>query len=149
MILAVLSQLSHRSLLCSTHCEQALSACEEAGALLSSVVDGTTGVTDENEEVARIVRKSTKPVPWLANKSITLQLSRTVLGLTHLARRASAFVCPSWSRYCDLLDDIVNAPWRLMKKPEDDASLTFISLMSNSKQVFAKPTGQQEVLHCF
>ena len=51
--------------------EQALLACEEADVIVF-VVDGTTGVTDEDEEVARIVRKSTKPVFLVVNKMVTV-----------------------------------------------------------------------------
>lgn len=47
--------------------EQAIAACEEADAILF-VVDGTTGVTDEDEEVARILRKTQKPVFLIVNK---------------------------------------------------------------------------------
>ncbi|WP_455136240.1 ribosome biogenesis GTPase Der [Thermophilibacter sp.] len=47
--------------------EQALMACEEADVIVF-VVDGTTGVTDEDEEVARIVRRSDKPVFLVVNK---------------------------------------------------------------------------------
>ena len=37
--------------------EQALMACEEADVIVF-VVDGTVGLTDEDEEVARVVRRS-------------------------------------------------------------------------------------------
>ena len=47
--------------------EQALMACEEADVIVF-VVDGTTGVTDEDEEVARILRRSDKPVFLCVNK---------------------------------------------------------------------------------
>ena len=47
--------------------EQALAACDEADAIIF-VVDGTVGVTDEDEEVARVVRKSGKPVFLVVNK---------------------------------------------------------------------------------
>lgn len=47
--------------------EQALMACEEADVIVF-VVDGATGVTDEDEEVARIVRRSDKPVLLVVNK---------------------------------------------------------------------------------
>jgi GTP-binding protein len=47
--------------------EQALAACEEADAIVF-VVDGTVGVTDEDEEVARVIRKSGKPVFLCVNK---------------------------------------------------------------------------------
>ena len=64
--------------------EQALLACEEADVIVF-VVDGSTGVTDEDEEVARIVRKSDKPVFLVVNKKITLLQSRMVYGTsTHL-----------------------------------------------------------------
>lgn len=47
--------------------EQALIACEEADVIVF-VVDGSTGVTDEDEEVARIVRRQDKPVFLVVNK---------------------------------------------------------------------------------
>ncbi|MBM6774148.1 ribosome biogenesis GTPase Der [Olsenella profusa] len=47
--------------------EQALMACEEADVIVF-VVDGSTGVTDEDEEVARILRRSDKPVFLCVNK---------------------------------------------------------------------------------
>ncbi|MBR3226461.1 MAG: ribosome biogenesis GTPase Der [Atopobiaceae bacterium] len=47
--------------------EQALIACEEADAIVF-VVDGTVGLTDEDEEVARVVRRSKKPAFLVVNK---------------------------------------------------------------------------------
>jgi len=47
--------------------EQALLACDEADAIVF-VVDATVGVTDEDEEVARVLRKTSKPVFLVANK---------------------------------------------------------------------------------
>ncbi|MDO4797395.1 MAG: ribosome biogenesis GTPase Der [Coriobacteriales bacterium] len=47
--------------------EQALIACAEADAIVF-VVDGTVGLTDEDEEVARVVRRSKKPVFLVVNK---------------------------------------------------------------------------------
>ncbi|MBQ9007231.1 MAG: ribosome biogenesis GTPase Der [Atopobiaceae bacterium] len=47
--------------------EQALAACDEADVIIF-VVDGTVGVTDEDEEVARVVRKSDKPTFLCVNK---------------------------------------------------------------------------------
>lgn len=47
--------------------EQALMACEEADAIVF-VVDGTVGLTDEDEEVARVVRRSRKPSFLVVNK---------------------------------------------------------------------------------
>ena len=47
--------------------EQALLACDEADVIVF-VVDGTVGVTDEDEEVARVVRRTKKPVILVVNK---------------------------------------------------------------------------------
>lgn len=47
--------------------EQALAATNEADAIIF-VVDGSVGVTDEDEEVARILRKQDKPVFLVVNK---------------------------------------------------------------------------------
>ena len=47
--------------------EQALVACEEADVIVF-VVDGSTGVTDEDEEVARVLRRQDKPVFLVVNK---------------------------------------------------------------------------------
>ena len=47
--------------------EQALIACEEADVIVF-VVDGSTGVTDEDEEVARVLRRQGKPVFLVVNK---------------------------------------------------------------------------------
>jgi len=47
--------------------EQALAACDEADAIIF-VVDGSVGVTEEDEEVARILRRGGKPVFLMVNK---------------------------------------------------------------------------------
>lgn len=47
--------------------EQAMMAAEEADAIVF-VVDGSTGVTDEDEEVAKILRRQDKPVFLVVNK---------------------------------------------------------------------------------
>ena len=47
--------------------EQALMACEEADVIIF-VVDGMVGLTDEDEEVARVVRRSKKPSFLVVNK---------------------------------------------------------------------------------
>ena len=47
--------------------QQALSACEEADVVLF-VVDGRAGVTEEDEEVARALRRTKRPVIVVANK---------------------------------------------------------------------------------
>lgn len=47
--------------------DQALAACEEAAVILF-VVDGTTGVTEEDESVARMLKRAKAPVFLLVNK---------------------------------------------------------------------------------
>ncbi|MBQ3266290.1 MAG: ribosome biogenesis GTPase Der [Atopobiaceae bacterium] len=47
--------------------EQAVAACDEADAIIF-VVDGSVSVTDEDEEVARVLRKTKKPVFLVVNK---------------------------------------------------------------------------------
>lgn len=47
--------------------EQALAACNEADVIVF-VVDGSVGVTDEDEEVARVVRRVKKPTLLVVNK---------------------------------------------------------------------------------
>ena len=47
--------------------DQALAACEEAAVILF-VVDGTTGVTEEDESVARMLKRVKAPVILLVNK---------------------------------------------------------------------------------
>ncbi len=47
--------------------EQALAACDEADVIVF-VVDGTVGTTDEDEEVARVVRAANKPIFLCVNK---------------------------------------------------------------------------------
>ena len=47
--------------------EQALAACDEADVIVF-MVDGTVGVTDEDEEVARAVRRAKKPTFLVVNK---------------------------------------------------------------------------------
>ncbi len=47
--------------------DQAVMACNEADVIIF-VVDGTVGVTDEDEEVARVVRTAKKPVFLVVNK---------------------------------------------------------------------------------
>ena len=47
--------------------EQAVAACEEADAIIF-VVDGLVSATDEDEEVARVLRRTNKPVFLVVNK---------------------------------------------------------------------------------
>ena len=68
--------------------EQAIAAVEEADVIIF-VVDGTTGVTDEDEEVARVLRKTEKPVFLCVNKldNPVAIIGRPNVGKSSLANR--------------------------------------------------------------
>ena len=104
--------------------EQALLACEEADVIVF-VVDGSTGVTDEDEEVARIVRKSTKPVFLVVNKKDNPATEQD--GLWDFYALGCGEPLPLSASHGhgtgDLLDDIVNAFPETDEEPEDDGIL--------------------------
>ena len=102
--------------------EQALMACEEADVIVF-VVDGTTGVTDEDEEVARVLRRVDKPVFLVVNKKDDPATEQDglwdfyALGVGE-SRPLSAGHGHGTG---DLLDDIVAAfPEQTEDEPEDD-----------------------------
>ena len=102
--------------------EQALMACEEADVIVF-VVDGTTGVTDEDEEVARIVRRVDKPVFLVVNKKD--DPSREQDGLWDFYALGVSEPRPLSAGHGhgtgDLLDDIVAAfPEPTEDEPEED-----------------------------
>ena len=102
--------------------EQALMACEEADVIVF-VVDGTTGVTDEDEEVARIVRRVDKPVFLVVNKKD--DPSREQDGLWDFYALGVGEPRPLSAGHGhgtgDLLDDIVAAfPEPSEDEPEED-----------------------------
>ena len=102
--------------------EQALLACEEADVIVF-VVDGTTGVTDEDEEVARIVRRVDKPVFLVVNKKD--DPSREQDGLWDFYALGVGEPRPLSAGHGhgtgDLLDDIVAAfPEPSEEEPEED-----------------------------
>lgn len=102
--------------------EQALMACEEADVIVF-VVDGTTGVTDEDEEVARIVRRVDKPVFLVVNKKD--DPSREQDGLWDFYALGVGEPRPLSAGHGhgtgDLLDDIVAAfPEPTEDEPEED-----------------------------
>ena len=108
--------------------EQAVAATIEAAAIVF-VVDGSVGVTDEDEEVARILRRSDKPCFLVVNK------------LDNPAREEEA-LWPFWSLGVgdprpisalhghgtgDLLDEIVDVlPDEDYEEDEDDLSIAII-----------------------
>lgn len=103
--------------------EQALMACEEADVIVF-VVDGTTGVTDEDEEVARIVRRTDKPVFLVVNKKD--DPSREQDGLWDFYALGVGEPRPISAGHGhgtgDLLDDIVAAfPEPAEEEVDDDA----------------------------
>ena len=102
--------------------EQALIACDEADVIVF-VVDGTTGVTDEDEEVARIVRRVEKPVFLVVNKKDNPSTEQD--GLWDFYALGVGEPRPLSANHGhgtgDLLDDIVAAlPEPIEEDPEDD-----------------------------
>ena len=102
--------------------EQALLACEEADVIVF-VVDGTTGVTDEDEEVARVLRRQDKPVFLVVNKKDNPSTEQD--GLWDFYALGVGEPRPLSAGHGhgtgDLLDDIVAAfPEATDEEPEDD-----------------------------
>lgn len=102
--------------------EQALMACEEADVIVF-VVDGTTGVTDEDEEVARVLRRVDKPVFLVVNKKDDPATEQD--GLWDFYALGVGEPRPLSAGHGhgtgDLLDDIVAAfPEQTEDEPEDD-----------------------------
>lgn len=87
--------------------EQALVACDEADAIVF-VVDGSVGVTDEDEEVARVVRKSGKPVFLCVNKLDNPQTDLEAWGYYSLGVGEPRAISAAHGHGTgDLLDDLV------------------------------------------
>lgn len=102
--------------------EQALMACEEADVIVF-VVDGTTGVTDEDEEVARVLRRVDKPVFLVVNKKDDPATEQD--GLWDFYALGVGEPRPLSAGHGhgtgDLLDDVVAAfPEQTEDEPEDD-----------------------------
>ena len=102
--------------------EQALLACEEADVIVF-VVDGKTGITDEDEEVARIVRRSDKPVFLVVNKKDNPETEQD--GLWDFYALGVGEPLPISASHGigtgDLLDGIVAELPEEREEPEDDS----------------------------
>ena len=120
--------------------EQALMACEEADVIVF-VVDGKTGVTDEDEEVARIVRRTDKPVFLVVNKKDDPATEQD--GLWDFYALGVGEPRPLSAGHGhgtgDLLDEIVAAfPEELPEEPGDDVlSLAIIGRPNVGKSSLA------------
>ena len=105
--------------------EQALMACEEADVIVF-VVDGTTGVTDEDEEVARVLRRQTKPVFLVVNKKDDPSTEQD--GLWEFYALGVGEPRPISAGHGhgtgDLLDEIVDALPEPVEEDEDDGMLS-------------------------
>ena len=101
--------------------EQALAACDEADVIVF-VVDGTVGVTDEDEEVARVVRKTDKPVFLCVNKLDDPSQDLETWGYYSLGVGEPRAISAGHGHGTgDLLDDIVAAlPDVVDEEPEPD-----------------------------
>ncbi len=96
--------------------EQALAACDEADVIVF-VVDGTVGVTDEDEEVARVVRKVDKPVFLCVNKLDNPETDLEAWGYYSLGVGEPRAISAGHGHGTgDLLDDIV----AVLPEPSDD-----------------------------
>lgn len=103
--------------------EQALAACDEADVIIF-VVDGTVGVTDEDEEVARVVRKSDKPTFLCVNKLDNPANDGDLWDYWSLGVGEPRAISAGHGHGTgDLLDDVVAAfpPETDEPEPEDDA----------------------------
>ena len=103
--------------------EQALAACDEADVIIF-VVDGTVGVTDEDEEVARVVRKSNKPTFLCVNKLDNPANDGDLWDYWSLGVGEPRAISAGHGHGTgDLLDDVVAAfpPESDEEEPEDDA----------------------------
>ena len=120
--------------------EQALMACEEADVIVF-VVDGRTGVTDEDEEVARIVRRTDKPVFLVVNKKDDPATEQD--GLWDFYALGVGEPRPLSAGHGhgtgDLLDEVVAAfPEEEAEEPEDDVlSLAIIGRPNVGKSSLA------------
>ena len=100
--------------------EQALAACDEADVIIF-VVDGTVGVTDEDEEVARVVRKSNKPVFLCVNKLDNPEKDLEAWGYYSLGVGEPRGISAGHGHGTgDLLDDIVAVLPEPTDEPEEE-----------------------------
>ena len=89
--------------------EQAEAACEEADVIIF-VVDATTGVTEEDETVARILRKTKKPTFLVANKLDNPSDDKTLWDFYALGLGEPIPISAGHGHGTgDLLDDVVEA----------------------------------------
>ena len=106
--------------------EQALAACDEADVIVF-VVDGTVGVTDEDEEVARVVRKFSKPVFLCVNKLDNPESDLEAWAYYSLGVGEPRGISAGHGHGTgDLLDDIVDALPEEVEdaEEEDDGSIS-------------------------
>lgn len=97
--------------------EQAEAACEEADIIIF-VVDASTGITEEDETVARILRKTDKPIFLVANKLDNPSDDKTLWEFYSLGiGEPRALSAVHGHGTGDLLDDIVA---EFPDEPEED-----------------------------
>ncbi|MEA1986160.1 MAG: ribosome biogenesis GTPase Der [Candidatus Marinimicrobia bacterium] len=118
--------------------KQALIASEEADLILF-IVDATAGITNNDMEIARILKKSGKPILLVANKVDNYSLENNKhefysLGLGE-AFNVSAI---SGRNSGDLLDEIVNLlPKNTQKKKKYFLNLSLLGMPNAGKSTFA------------
>lgn len=110
--------------------EQAIAACEEAQVIIF-LVDATCSVSEEDEEVARIVRRSPKPIFLVANKCDNPAREPDLWEFDALGvGQARAISANHGYGTGDLLDDIVAVlPAEMTGNDEDDVDTLNIAVV--------------------
>ena len=109
--------------------EQAEAACEQADAIVF-VVDASTGITDEDEVVAKILRRTNKPIFLVANKLDNPADEKTIWEFNSLGL-GDPWACSATHGHGtgDLLDALVAAlptPAHAQLRGEDDLSVAIV-----------------------
>ena len=109
--------------------EQALLACEEADVIVF-VVDGMVGVTDEDEEVARVVRRSKKPSFLVVNKMDDPSNETAVWDFYQLGVGEPRPLSAGHGHGTgDLLDDVVNALPPEVEEPDEPEDTIAVAII--------------------
>lgn len=130
--------------------EQAVMAAEEADAIIF-VVDGSTGITDEDEEVAKILRKQDKPVFLVVNKKDNPATENDNLWDFYSLGVGEPMPLSATHGYGtgDLLDEVVAVlpSEDELKNDEDVLSLAIVGRPNVGKSSLANRLAGKEALH--
>ena len=123
--------------------EQAIIACDEADVIVF-VVDGSVGVTDEDEEVARICRKVKKPVFLVVNKLDNPDNEHDLLWPFYALGVGEPRPISATHGHGtgDLLDDIVAAFPEAVDEPEEEADVLNLAIIGRPN------VGKSSLVNC-